>query len=66
MNFMIHGEWGRLKTCRILSVLFYKSDVIDGLKNGHQIISIHKHEPNNQSSSRQHVIPDPFRNFSLG
>jgi hypothetical protein len=66
MNFVIHRERGRLKTCRTLSVLFCKLDVIDDPKNSRQIDSIYKLEPNNQSSSRQHVIPAPFRNFSLG
>jgi hypothetical protein len=35
MNFVIRGERGRLKTCRILSTPFCKSDVIDDLEIGH-------------------------------
>jgi len=64
MNFVIHRERGRLKTCRTLSMPFRKFDVIDDPKDSLQIDTIHKHRPNNQSPPIQQVIPTRSCSFS--
>jgi len=66
MNFVIHPDCSSLKTCRTLSMPFRKTDVTDNPENGSQITPSHKHEPNSQPPSRQHVIPIHVFAFGVG
>lgn len=66
MNFVIHRDCSSLKTCRTLSIPFRKTNVTDDPESGLQITPSHKHDPNKQPPSRQHIIPTHVSAFRVG